>query len=318
MQPRCVILVPSHNSERTIAETLISIQSQGETLRRIGAVCLCDDASTDSTIEVARNCWRVDGTPLMVWIQDRNVGERANVNQAVRRLKEHFDWIFVLHADDIAKPHWLSLMVTQIDTKIPKLGSICSSWDDLMPNGTVIPGEDNASRAVECVLGTDIAVRATLLSGCWWHISGCAIRLAAFADVGEFEPKLPQTGDWEWLLRCLASGWTVAYIPRTLILYRNHAASLSSASFRTDLDIRESLEVIRRHWSALSTREVLAFHLRKLMFCVRRAGRALTNLNFARIQQVYMTGVEVVRSLVVGVSAASRSRQVSSEARDLL
>ena len=113
------------------------------------------------------------------------------------------------------------------------------------------------------------------MRGCWWHISGCAIRMKAFDDVGEFDTRMPQLGDWDWLLRCLARGWSVEYIPRTLIRYRQHAASVSTLSFREDRDIRESLEIIGRHAVVLDSRDVLALHGQRMRSYARRLARAV-------------------------------------------
>src|SRR5439155_4241151 len=96
----------------------------------------------------------------------------------------------------------------------------------------------------------------TLMRGCWWHVSGCAIRIEAFENIGGFDANMPQLGDWEWLLRCLAAGWSVEYVPTTLIRYRQTPASVSSVSFRVDRDIRESLSIISRYSHLLTAPEL--------------------------------------------------------------
>src|SRR5262249_41499866 len=53
----------------------------------------------------------------------------------------------------------------------------------------------------------------------------------------------PYSGDLEWLLRCLASGFSVLYIPRSTMLYRQHSRSVSSNSFRRGLDIEERIRL---------------------------------------------------------------------------
>src|SRR4029453_3425840 len=109
----------------------------------------------------------------------------------------------------------------------------------LWPDGRVAVGEDDPGRPVKHIAGSPARVRETLLLGCWWHISGCAIRLRAFDQVGPFDASLPQLGDWDWLLRCLAAGWVVTYVPRALIIYRQTPGGVGSVSFQTDRDIRE-------------------------------------------------------------------------------
>lgn len=82
---------------------------------------------------------------------------------------------------------------------------------------------------------------------------------------------MAQLGDWEWLLRCLARAWSVEYIPRTLIRYRQHEASVSTLSFRMDPDISESLEVMERLGDVSLMRMV-----------ARRRGRAVSDPSEAR------------------------------------
>jgi hypothetical protein len=43
-----------------------------------------------------------------------NLGERANLNRAVASISEPYDWLLILHADDIVKPHWLALIMDRI------------------------------------------------------------------------------------------------------------------------------------------------------------------------------------------------------------
>jgi GT2 family glycosyltransferase len=249
--------------------------------------------------------------PLEVLSADRNVGERTNVNRVLRRIRPEADWVLLLHSDDVAKPSWLRLMLDRISGCEASVASICSSWDDWMPDGSVIPGEDDPERPIEIIRGDRAAVRDTLRRGCWWHISGCAVRLRAFDDVGEFEQRMPQLGDWEWLLRCLARGWSVEYIPRTLIRYRQHEASVSALSFRTDHDIRESLEIIERHAPVLDTRDVLALHGKRMRSCARRLVRAVLRVDTRRAALVLQTWWRVAASLVRILAAgreATRSR----------
>jgi glycosyltransferase involved in cell wall biosynthesis len=296
LSPRCAILIPTYNSERTVAETLESVQSQSS-LDRIGTVILCDDASTDNTLSVARAAWNSRTTGFRMVERQKNAGERTNLNEAIAALEGQFDWIFILHSDDVAKPHWLELMLDRINAASDRVASICSSWDDWMPDGTLVPGEDQPGRPVELIEGSAASVRRTIEKGCWWHISGCAIRVSAFRQIGAFGPELPQLGDWEWLLRLLTGGWHVEYIPRTLIQYRNHCASVSSVSFRTDRDIRESLVIVPRYRPLLRRRDILSFHGRRLQFCVRRFARAAKDRNATRLKEVTRTTSLVVKSL---------------------
>ncbi|MBW4476367.1 MAG: glycosyltransferase [Tolypothrix brevis GSE-NOS-MK-07-07A] len=280
------ILIPSFNNEDTIGDTLESIQSQNEWITKISTVYLADDCSSDRTIALAKISWKSE-IPLHVYQGEQNVGQWNNVNRAINFIKETVDWILILHSDDIAKSNWLEMILSRIESCSENVGSICSSWDDLMPDGSVEPGEDNPSKQIEVIEANDNSIKGTLLTGCWWHISGCAIRLKIFEDCGYFNQKFPYQADWEWLLRSLKSGWAVEYIPRTLILYRRNPGSVSSKAFQTHQDIREFLKIIPNYINFLESSDIVHIHIQRSQFIVRRTVKSLITLNMERFLQSF-------------------------------
>jgi glycosyltransferase involved in cell wall biosynthesis len=246
---RTAIFIPAYNAAGTLSETLQSIQCQTLAgLQRIDRVVVADDGSTDDTIASARTAWSLAAPTLEVWPNARNMGERATCNASFRRLMaEGVEWCFVLHADDLAKPHWLESLYAMTLDQNPSLTSLCSSWDDWHGGGDLVPGEDNPQRAIDLVAGTPEAARGTLRRGCWWHFSGSAMHLPRFFRVGAFDETMPQLGDLEWVVRCLLAGHDIAYLPRTLITYRAAGTSVSSLSFRTNRDLRESAYIVEVH-----------------------------------------------------------------------
>jgi glycosyltransferase involved in cell wall biosynthesis len=288
------ILVPAYNTAATIGETLVSIQRQ-TSLERVQAVYVADDGSTDATIAVARTAW-TDATPLRALQSKQNVGPWRNTNRAIEQLHaDQNDWVLLLHSDDVAKPDWLRLFLAEIDRAQPDVASVCCSWDDWRGPSTT-PGE-NDTRGSRLIMGTRTTVCDSLLAGCWWHISGCALRLDTFEAIGGFDPAAYYSADWDWLLRCLNLGWSITYIPRSLIRYRIHAQSVAARSFEHDLDIRESLQFMRRYGQLLTRRQRVSFHLRRLEFVARRVARALSRRRLTRCAHALSTGGLVLGSL---------------------
>lgn len=244
IDPRVAIAVPAYNAAKTISETLDALQLN-PALERVALVALLDDCSTDGTVEAARAGW-TSATPLEVWSNKKNMGERRTTNAAIARLADRFEWTFILHADDVVKPNWLSLYFDELG-KIPaSVATICSSYDSWWPNsGKIQPGEEFPDKPAVHVPGEREHVIGALEKGCWWHLSGCGLRNRDFLAIGDFEPDMPQLGDWEWLMRCLSKGYGVWYLPRSIMLYRQHSGSVSSGSFREARDIRERLRILR-------------------------------------------------------------------------
>lgn len=267
------ILIPAYNAAETIGATLESLRAQGRALDAVSEVCIADDCSTDATVQRALEVWQ-DTAPLRVMRAERNMGQHPNVNRALVSLHEIADWVALVHADDIVKSDWLMTLQREIDNADASVASICTSWDSVFADGRIERGEESAQES-RIIGGSPRTVRDTLLNGCWWHISGCAIRLSAFADVGSFDPRTPYMGDWDWLLRCLDRGWSVKYVPRSLVLYRLHAGSVAALSLQRSLDISESLRIVRRFAARLSLFELLRFHTCRARFAVRRIFRAV-------------------------------------------
>jgi glycosyltransferase involved in cell wall biosynthesis len=240
--PNAVILIPAYNASATIAETLDALQAN-PALDCIKAVIMLDDNSRDGTMDAAKSAWR-STVPLKIWSNEVNTGERTTTNSGLARLPADIEWAFILHADDVVIPNWISLYLNEMTDCPDDVATICSSYDSWYPgSGQIEPGEEYPDRPAVLVSGTRQAVLDTLDRGCWWHISGCAIRTIAFRHIGDFKPDMPQAGDWEWLLRCLANGFSVLYLPRSTMRYRQNTSSVSSLSFRQARDIRERLEI---------------------------------------------------------------------------
>jgi GT2 family glycosyltransferase len=245
---------------------------------KLGGVFICDDASTDNTRKLAADAW-ISAPRLKILQNERRLGERRTVNAAFERLREDYEWIFILHADDVVKANWLDLYFPRIEAAGPRVASICSSYDCWCPaDKRIEPGEDDFSRDLEIIRGKRESVLGTLKAGCWWHISGSAIRIERFFEIGGFRPNMPQLGDFEWLLRCLKLGYDIEYIPRTTMLYRTHSASVSSSSFRRGQDLIERLELFRIYCEEgyLAKRELDAVRVNTAYSALKRIVKQLS------------------------------------------
>jgi glycosyltransferase involved in cell wall biosynthesis len=285
--PRIAIAIPAYNAEATLPETLDSIQ-RCRGIDAVAGVVICDDDSGDATVSCASASWRA-AVPLTVLHNIVNLGERATVNKMFGYLRNRCDWVLIVHADDRVKDNWLELYFERLRRAASTLASVCSSYDCWNPeNRKIIRGEDDPERNIELIRGGREAVMGTLRRGCWWHISGCAIHLENFFEIGEFRTDLPQLGDYEWLLRCLRCGYDIEYIPRTTCLYRLHARSVSSASFADGRDLRESLQIFSNYFSDgyLSKQEWWRIRVRMIFGASRRALKRGTRLQFGSVRQL--------------------------------
>ena len=270
------IIIPAFNAAATIVETLRAVQGCPG-VAKLGGVFVCDDASTDNTSKLAADAW-ISMPKLTIMQNEQQLGQHRTVNAAFERLRKHYEWIFILHADDVVKKNWLDLYFQRIMAAEPRVASICSSYDSwYFETNRIDRGEDDFGRNLEIIRGTRESVLGTLKAGCWWHISGCAIRVERFFEIGGFRPHLDYLADFEWLLRCLKLGYDIEYIPRTTMLYRMHSAAVSSKSFRSGQDLIERLEVFGIYCdeSYLTKRELRAVRLRVVHTALKRIVKKL-------------------------------------------
>src|SRR5262249_36134719 len=130
-----------------------------------------------------------------------------------------------------------------------------------------------------------------------------------------FDASLPQLGDWDWLVRCLAGGWGVSYIPRTLIIYRQTPGGVGSVSFHTDRDIREGLHLIRKYDAFLSRGDIAAMHATRAAFALRRATRGAMQRRWRRVANALIVGSQVIASGAAQVvHTRIKSRGVADQA----
>jgi GT2 family glycosyltransferase len=270
------VVIPAFNAAGTIVETLRAVQACPD-VAKLGGVFVCDDASTDNTPKLAADAW-ISTPKLTILRNGQRLGQHSTVNAVFEQLRKHYEWIFILHADDVVKENWLDLYFRRIKAAEPRVASICSSYDCWYPAAKRIdPGEDDFSRDFEMIHGTRETVLGTLKAGCWWHISGCAIRVERFFEIGGFRPHLDYMADFDWLLRCLKLGYDIEYIPRTTMLYRMHSASVSSNSFRRGQDLIERLETFGTYsdGSYLTKREFRAVRMQVVYTGLKRVVRQL-------------------------------------------
>ena len=300
MKPRAAVLMLSYNDSLTIAEAVRSVRAQARQ-HELAAVVLADDASRDDTVMKARAA-AGERLHLSVLPTPHNFGPWPNLNRALHHVGKLADWALILHADDLATEGWLDALLTRIDQCDEQVASISTSWDMLYHDGVDATGERHDD-VVRIIPGSREAVHDTLLNGCWWKISGAAIRLEAFREIGDFDASVPQCADWDWTMRALERGWSFEYIPRVHTIYRQHEATMSTAALRGDVDIMDALTMLDRFGYTLKKREVLRYHARRGKYALRRMVRGVMKADRGRVATSLKTITVLSRHLIKRLAA---------------
>lgn len=224
MPVRISIAMATYNGAKHIQEQLDSIAKQ---------VCLpyelvvCDDGSTDSTVEIVRKFASTVCFPVHLYQNEQNLGFANNFIKCASLCKG--DWIAFSDQDDVWLPEKLSRVSHLIDAdQSKKLVLVCHSADlvneDLLPTGRRIPDvlrdqviEKNGHYGFLCIAGFTMTFKAELLSG----IDSSLRPRDYFAPTDKW-----QSHD-KWIAMLANALGDVAYISESLALYRRHSSALS-------------------------------------------------------------------------------------------
>jgi glycosyltransferase involved in cell wall biosynthesis len=219
------VVIPAHNAESTLADTLQSLLAQ--TFTGFEAIVV-DDGSTDSTAATASSTG--DPRVRVLSIQRGGVSRARNLGiaQAMGR------YIAFLDADDLWEPQKLALQVERLDER-PDVG-IC------VTRAISIDAESKVIGPRPLLTDTDDYTEALLLgsmiAGC---ISSAVVRREVIELVGQFVLDQTHCEDWDlWLRLSLVTNFAV--IPEPLVRYRIHDGNSSGDALALERDTFATLD----------------------------------------------------------------------------
>jgi glycosyltransferase involved in cell wall biosynthesis len=213
--PLVSVLLPAFNHADYVREAVESVLAQ--TCRDLELLVI-DDASTDATWSVLQSC---ADPRLRLRRHDANLGSHATLNELLGLARGSF--IAIINSDDVFHPGRLAacietLQATQADlvgtdiTLIDEAGRpLAAHWWITAFAGLKQTWADTQDWAAALMEGN---VFMTTANFCF--------RRSWLDAVGEFE-NLRYVLDYEWLLRGLAMGRTLAWLDTPLLSYRLHA-----------------------------------------------------------------------------------------------
>jgi glycosyltransferase involved in cell wall biosynthesis len=214
----------TYNSERFVGQQLASILDQS---RRPDELVICDDGSSDGTMEQVQR-FRV-GAPFQVSVRvnERNLGSTKNFEQAIALCEG--DIVVMSGDDDVWHPEKLQAVEHGLGSGAAGLALSDAELVDeaLRPKGTSLWqargfGADDRSNVMA-------GRNEPLLKK---HMS------ATYGNTMAFRAEhngavLPIPGEWvedAWIAVIVAGLARVAIIPRVLVKYRQHGANISGSA----------------------------------------------------------------------------------------
>jgi glycosyltransferase involved in cell wall biosynthesis len=208
--PTISVVIPAYNAERTILETIASVQQQTFTDFEM---ILINDGSTDQTLELVQS---IEDERLKIFSYE-NGGLCVARNRGISHASGEF--IAFLDADDLWTSDKLERQIAALQQS-PEAG-VAYSWTYFMDEQgkTFFPGVP---------LFFDGNVQANLLANNFLASgSNPLIRRQAIESVGEFDPTCSGCADWDYWLR-LSACWSFVVVPNHQIFYRQSSSSMSS------------------------------------------------------------------------------------------
>jgi glycosyltransferase involved in cell wall biosynthesis len=225
------VVIPAYNAERTILETIKSVQQQSF---QDFELIVINDGSTDSTLTILST---VKDSRLNVFSYE-NGGLSVARNRGISRATSEF--VAFLDADDLWTSDKLELQLEVLQQN-PRAG-LAYSW-------TYFMDEQKQTVHLDRPLYFEGNVHADLLV---WnflaHGSNPLIRRDAINSVGEFNPAVSGAADWDYWLR-IAEKWEFAVVRKPQIFYRLSSTSMSS---RVEFMERCQLDVLEQAFGRIT------------------------------------------------------------------
>ena len=108
MKKNISFYIPAYNAERTIKESITSIQNQSILPDEI---ILIDDCSIDKTVEIVKS----EFSNIRIIVNNQNMGLGYNRNLGIKESKN--DIVAAIDADVILDKYWLEKLMPEIEKK---------------------------------------------------------------------------------------------------------------------------------------------------------------------------------------------------------
>jgi glycosyltransferase involved in cell wall biosynthesis len=212
--PWVSVVIPAYNAERYLADTIESVLAQ--TFRSF-EIIIVDDGSTDNTKAIAES-FRADGVSV---VTQANAGTAAARNRALSVARGRF--ISLLDSDDLWEPDCLQTMVEFLEQHPQVSIAFCDSR---------YFGETKfAGRTYQELYPPNAPLTFARVAGLVSHVClDAMLRREVFDDIGGFDDKLRAVEDFDLWVRALHAGYRIEPVPRVLVHYRRHAASVSAGA----------------------------------------------------------------------------------------
>lgn len=158
--PKVSIYIPAYNAQNTICDAIDSALKQSY---KDLEVCVCDDGSTDSTLEILERYF--SNNKRVRWVSQKNGGIGSASNTAVKMAKGIY--IGQLDSDDYLAIDVVEKCVAEMDKSL-RTGLVYTSYENEYPDGRIEPGYNYPVFTREKMLTAMIAHHFRMFRKIYW------------------------------------------------------------------------------------------------------------------------------------------------------
>lgn len=250
-KPLVSIIVPAHNAENLISETIESVLQQ---TYQNWEMVITDDGSTDNTIKVIEGYAEKDQRIKLIRFE-KNTGLAAKVRNASMK-KAKGEYFAFLDADDLFHPRKLEKQILYFQEN-PEVDALCTWYH--------IVGESERAKKFKKMLWRFSETKVTIdqILSQAMQTSTVIMKRKCFEETGGMDEResLVSGQDYEFFVRIVAR-YNAHRIPEDLMGYRvaDIGESLSSSRFQNEKRRKRELSILE----ALKDKKILEEkHLKK-------------------------------------------------------
>jgi glycosyltransferase involved in cell wall biosynthesis len=210
LRPALSIIIPFHNAESTIIDTLKSLQ--GQTFKGWEAIVV-DDGSTDASYSIVKDF--ATGEARLKTIRQKKAGVSAARNKGIEFSQGKY--LNFLDADDLLVPTMLSKMIGELEGK--DQDAVCCGW--------TLADRNLQNLNWHCTPPKERDLFPRLAHENLFPLHCGIVSRSVVESVGAFDPTLNQCEDWDLWVRISRTGVKFASILDPLVIYRMQPVSNS-------------------------------------------------------------------------------------------
>lgn len=224
--PLVSVVLPVYNGEKYLMEAINSILAQ--TFENFELIII-DDGSADNSRQILRSYERLD--PRVRVLVRENRGLVTTLNESIDMARG--EWIARMDQDDIALPHRLERQLKWLKTS---QADIAGSW--VQRFGT-------SDKRVLKLCQTDEAIKMEMLFCSPFAHPAVMMRTELVKQL-RYDITCEKAEDYDLWERAAEAGWKMTNVQEVLLLYRVHAAQISTKTALQQQLV--SLQIQRRYW----------------------------------------------------------------------